>query len=106
MKWYLEKLHKDPLRTKMITSGSLAAAQEFLASWIAKDRNKHGHYFTSRVPKMAVYGAFVSAPLGHWMIKLLQRLFKDRTSLRAKILQIVVSNLIVRTVYEHPHLTY
>ena len=81
----------------MITSGSLAALQEFLASWIAKDRNKHGHYFTSRVPKMAIYGAFISAPLGHVMISLLQRLFAGRTSLRAKILQIIVSNLVVRS---------
>jgi hypothetical protein len=96
LQWYLRKLQEDPLRTKMITSGSLAGLQEFLASWIAKDRNKHGHYFTSRVPKMAIYGAFISAPLGHVMISLLQRLFAGRTSLRAKILQIVVSNLIVR----------
>jgi len=93
--WYLKKLQEDPLRTKMITSGSLAALQEFLASWIAKDRNKHGHYFTSRVPKMAVYGAFISAPLGHVMISLLQRVFAGRTSLKAKIMQIIVSNLIV-----------
>jgi hypothetical protein len=97
MQWYLKKLQEDPLRTKMITSGSLAALQEFLASWIAKDRNKNGHYFTSRVPKMAVYGAFISAPLGHLMISILQRVFKGRTSLRAKIMQIIVSNLIVST---------
>lgn len=95
LQWYLKKLQEDPLRTKMITSGSLAGLQEFLASWIAKDRNKHGHYFTSRVPKMAVYGAFVSAPLGHVMISILQKLFAGRTSLKSKILQIVVSNLIV-----------
>jgi hypothetical protein len=93
--WYLEKLQKDPLRTKMITSGALAGLQEFLASWIAKDRSKNGHYFTSRVPKMALYGAFISAPLGHVMISILQRLFAGRTSLKAKILQIAVSNLIV-----------
>lgn len=80
----------------MITSGTLAGLQEFLASWIAKDRSKHGHYFTSRVPKMAIYGAFISAPLGHVMISILQRLFAGRTSLRAKIMQIIVSNLIVR----------
>lgn len=79
----------------MVTSGALSGAQEFLASWIAKDRSKHGHYFTSRVPKMAVYGAFISAPLGHVMISILQKLFAGRTSLRAKILQILVSNLIV-----------
>jgi hypothetical protein len=73
----------------MLTSGSLSAAQELLASWIAKDRNKDGHYFTSRVPKMAAYGAFVSAPLG-------QKVFAGRTSLKAKILQIIISNLVVR----------
>lgn len=94
--WYLKKLQEDPLKTKMLTSGSLAALQEFLASWIAKDRNKSGHYFTSRVPKMAVYGAFISAPLGHVMISLLQKAFRGRTSLKSKILQIIVSNLVVR----------
>lgn len=84
------------MRTKMLTAGSLAGAQEFIASWLAKDRNKDGHYFTSRVPKMAAYGAFVSAPLGSLLIWLLQKVFKGRTSLRAKILQILVSNLVVR----------
>lgn len=93
--WYLKKLQDDPLRTKMVTSGSLAGLQEFLASWIAKDRNKHGHYFTTRVPWMAAYGAFISAPLGHVMISLLQKMFAGRTSLKAKILQILVSNLVV-----------
>jgi hypothetical protein len=83
------------MRTKMLTSGTLAGLQEFLASWIAHDKNKNGHYFTSRVPKMAIYGAFVSAPLGHVLISWLQWVFQDRTSLRAKILQIVTSNLIV-----------
>jgi len=44
---------------------------------------------------MAAYGALVSAPLGHFLIWALQKAFKNRTSLRAKILQILVSNLIV-----------
>lgn len=79
----------------MLTAGSLAGAQELIASWLAKDRNKHGHYFTSRVPKMAAYGALVSAPLGHFLIWLLQKVFRGRTSLKAKVMQIVVSNLIV-----------
>lgn len=85
----------------MITSGSLSALQEVLASWIAKDRSKNGHYFTSRVPKMAVYGAFISAPLGHVLINILQRLFAGRTSLKAKIMQILVSNLLVGHVYSN-----
>jgi len=80
----------------MVTSGTLSGLQELLASWIAQDRNKDGHYFTSRVPKMAVYGALISAPLGHVLISILQRVFVGRTSLKAKLLQILVSNLIVR----------
>lgn len=92
---YLKQLQSNPLRTKMLTSGSLSGLQEFLASWIAHDRSKSGHYFTSRVPKMAIYGAFISAPLGHVLISALQKVFRGRTSLKAKILQILVSNLIV-----------
>jgi hypothetical protein len=45
---------------------------------------------------MAAYGAFISAPLGHVLISILQKVFSGRTSLKAKILQILVSNLIVR----------
>ena len=81
----------------MLTSGTLSGLQEFLASWIAHDRSKSGHYFTSRVPKMAIYGALVAAPLGHVLISMLQKLFQGRTSVKAKILQILVSNLIVRS---------
>lgn len=100
---YLQQLQKNPLRTKMLTSGTLAALQEVLASWIAKDVSKNGHYVNSRVPKMAVYGAFVSAPLGHFMVHILQKMFSGRTSLTAKIMQILASNLFVcRTYTEDP----
>jgi len=102
---YLQQLQSNPLRTKMLTSGSLAALQELLASYIAKDMTKHGHYFSSRVPKMAAYGAFVSAPLGHLLISILQRMFAGRTSLRAKILQILVSNLIISPIQNTVYLT-
>jgi Mpv17 / PMP22 family len=79
----------------MLTSGTLSAVQEVLASWLAHDRSKNGHYFSSRVPKMAAYGALISAPLGHVLISILQKVFANRTSLKAKVLQILVSNLIV-----------
>ena len=79
----------------MLTAGTLAGTQELIASFLAKDRNKHGNYFTSRVPKMAAYGALVSAPVGHFFIWLLQKTFRNRTSLKSKIMQIIVSNLIV-----------
>ncbi|KAI9930481.1 hypothetical protein MW887_011235 [Aspergillus wentii] len=92
---YIRQLQSNPLRTKMLTSGVLSALQEFLASWIAHDVSKHGHYFSPRVPKMALYGMFVSAPLGHFLIGILQKIFAGRTSIKAKILQIIASNLVV-----------
>jgi len=101
---YLQQLQTNPLRTKMITSGSLSAGQELLASWIAKDRNKDGHYFTSRVPKMGAYGAFISAPLGHILISILQKVFAGRTSLKAKIMQILASNLIIAPIQNSVYL--
>ncbi|KAK1749375.1 hypothetical protein QBC47DRAFT_152479 [Echria macrotheca] len=101
---YLKQLEDNPLRTKMLTAGTLAGGQELIASWLAKDRNKHGNYFTARVPKMAVYGALVSAPLGHFLIWCLQKAFKNRTSLRAKILQILVSNLIIAPIQNSVYL--
>jgi len=100
MQAYLKQLQTNPLRTKMLTSGTLSALQEILASWIAKDRAKNGTYFTARVPKMAAYGAFISAPLGHVLISILQKLFAGRTSLKAKILQIIFSNLIVSSILD------
>jgi len=103
--WYISELEKNPLRMKMLTAGTLSGLQEFLASWLAKDRNKHGNYFTSRVPKMAAYGALVSAPLGHFAIWCLQKAFRGRTSLRSKVLQILVSNLLIAPVQNTVYLT-
>jgi len=101
---YLKQLQSNPLRTKMLTSGTLSALQEVIASWLAHDKSKHGHYFSSRVPKMAAYGALISAPMGHFLISILQRLFAGRTSLRAKILQIIVSNLVVAPIQNSVYL--
>jgi len=102
---YLQQLQSNPLRTKMITSGTLSALQEVTASWIAQDRTKDGHYFSSRVPKMAAYGAFVAAPMGHILISILQKLFAGRTSLRAKILQILFSNLVISPIQNTVYLS-
>lgn len=92
---YLRELQENPLRTKMLTSGSLSALQEVIASFLAGDRNRHGSYFTPRVPKMAVYGSLISAPLGHILVTALQKAFAGKTSTKAKIMQILVSNLVV-----------
>ncbi|KAF7117974.1 hypothetical protein CNMCM5793_007343 [Aspergillus hiratsukae] len=102
---YLRQLQSNPLRTKMLTSGLLSGLQELLASWIANDVSKHGHYFSARVPKMTLYGMFISAPLGHLLVGILQKIFAGRTSLKAKILQILVSNLIISPIQNAVYLT-
>lgn len=88
----------------MFTSGALSALQEVLASVIARDRSKNGSYLTPRVPKMAIYGALISAPLGHILVTLLQKLFAGRTSTSSKIAQIVVSNLLVSPIQNSVYL--
>ncbi|KAL4988379.1 hypothetical protein BDW68DRAFT_93513 [Aspergillus falconensis] len=102
---YLRELQSNPLRTKMLTSGVLSSAQEFLASYLANDVSKRGHYFSSRVPKMLLYGMFISAPLGHVLVGILQKVFAGRTSLKAKVLQILASNLIVSPIQNVVYLT-
>ncbi|KFY05698.1 hypothetical protein V492_08351 [Pseudogymnoascus sp. VKM F-4246] len=102
---YLTQLQKNPLRTKMLTSGSLGGLQELLAAYIAKDRNRHGHYFTKKVPLMAANGAFIMAPVGHVLISILQKIFANRTSLKAKILQILFSNLFIAPIQNSIYLT-
>lgn len=42
-----------------------------------------------------IQGAFVSAPLGHLLVTMLQKAFAGKTTTRDKILQIIASNLIV-----------
>ncbi|RPB15828.1 hypothetical protein P167DRAFT_571014 [Morchella conica CCBAS932] len=104
MQIYLRQLQDNPMRTKMLTSGTLSALQEVLASVIARDRSKNGSYLTPRVPKMAFYGALISAPLGHILVTLLQKVFAGRTSTKSKIAQIVVSNLLVSPIQNSVYL--
>lgn len=49
----------------------------------------------SKSIKMAAYGAFISAPMGHFLVGLLQKAFAGKTTTRDKIMQILASNLIL-----------
>lgn len=86
----------------------LQFAQEILATHLAglparrvpADAPLHTHVLAraridARAIKMAAYGAFVSAPLGHALVGLLQRAFAGHTGVRVRVLQILASNLIV-----------
>jgi len=49
----------------------------------------------SKAFKMAIYGIFVSAPLGHFLVGLLQKAFAGKTGLKARLGQLLASNLLV-----------
>lgn len=96
---YLTELKANPIRTKAITSASLNALSEIVASYVAGEKDpKTGSYISSRVPKMALYGFFVSAPLSHYLVAALQRAFQGKTSAVWKVAQIVASQLLVTPV--------
>lgn len=79
----------------MATSGTLQAFQEYLASYLTNTKNANGGYFTDRVVKMSMYGAFVQAPLNHYLVGSLQDAFAGKVGLKWKVLQLIASNLLV-----------
>lgn len=89
-------------------AGTLSFLQEILASHLAgvpvpqpaKSAPLPMHILaqakiTPKAFKMALYGFFVSAPLSHYLVGALQRQFAGKTSMGAKIGQVLASNLIV-----------
>lgn len=44
---------------------------------------------------MALYGFFVSAPLGHFLVGLLQKAFAGKVGLKYRLAQLLASNLLV-----------
>ncbi|KIK70847.1 hypothetical protein GYMLUDRAFT_32916 [Collybiopsis luxurians FD-317 M1] len=105
---YLNNLATHPLRTKAITTAFLCFLQEVLGSNLAglpaqKLPKNYPFYYKllanyhidSRALKMAIYGFLISAPLGHFLVGALQKAFAGKTGTRAKIAQILTSNLLV-----------
>lgn len=79
----------------MLTTACFYGIEELVASWLARDMNEAGGYFTSRVPKLALYGAFVHVPLRDTLKWLLCVCFYGNTSLIACVLQIFILNFLV-----------
>lgn len=93
---YLGQLQTNPIRTKACTSLVLNSLSEILASYLAGEKDpKTKSYISSRVPKMALYGFFVSAPLSHYLVNALQTPFKGKVGAKWKLLQLLASQLIV-----------
>ncbi|KAI4734228.1 hypothetical protein E4T50_15224 [Aureobasidium sp. EXF-12298] len=94
---YLKQLRDRPLRTKMVTSASLSALQELVVNSILPNSSSP-RALLDRIQKRMLYAVLVGAPMNHFMISWLQRLFFGQTSLLSKVLQILVNNLLT-TVY-------
>ncbi|KAF8807723.1 hypothetical protein BYT27DRAFT_6585547 [Phlegmacium glaucopus] len=104
---YLTQLSLHPLRTKAITTAILCFLQEVLGSNLsgtpanvsknasAMVRSLQSVHLNTKAVKMAIYGFLVSAPLSHALIGLLQKAFAGRTGPRARVGQIITSNLFV-----------
>jgi len=113
---YLAQLAQHPLRTKAITTGTLCFLQEVLGSnlsgsptRVSKDasplvRALGKAHVDAKALKMAIYGFLVSAPLSHFLIGLLQKAFAGQTSPRARIAQILASNLLIAPIQTSSYL--
>ncbi|OCK80013.1 hypothetical protein K432DRAFT_443443 [Lepidopterella palustris CBS 459.81] len=82
----------------MAAAAVRSAGEEFLASWLAKDRSKHGHFYTTRIPKQAIYGSLIHIPITHWLLKGSRYLFRGRTSPTSRFLAILFGLLVVAPV--------
>ncbi|KZP10534.1 hypothetical protein FIBSPDRAFT_872506 [Athelia psychrophila] len=105
---YLLQLATHPLRTKSATAGVLQLLQEVLGSNFAgtpitrppKNASTVSHVLAaaridSKSIGMGAYGAFVAAPLSHYLMGILQKAFAGKTSPAAKIGMILANNLFI-----------
>jgi hypothetical protein len=108
MQAYVHQLKNHELRTKAITAGVLGFLQEILARHLAGAPSRRLHpsagplehlFAASKINakafKMAIFGFLVSAPLGHAMVKTMQRIFAGRTGRSAKLGMLVASLLVI-----------
>jgi hypothetical protein len=105
---YLTQLSTNPLRTKALTSSTFCFLQEVIGSnaaglpppQIPKDATPLTKALVraridSKAVKMALYGFFISAPMGHFLVGMLQKAFAGKTGLKARLGQLLASNLLI-----------
>ncbi|KAI6047763.1 hypothetical protein EDC04DRAFT_2619822 [Pisolithus marmoratus] len=108
---YLLQLAIHPLRTKALTSATLSFLQEVIGSNVAGlppsptprdafplSKVLAKYHLDAKAVKMAIYGFFVSAPLGHYLVGLLQKAFAGKVAVKYRVAQLLASNLLVAPV--------
>ncbi|KAL5542301.1 hypothetical protein UlMin_010011 [Ulmus minor] len=71
---YLQQLQKNPLRTKAITAGVLVGCSDTIAQKISGVKKLQ----FKRLLLMMLYGFAYSGPFGHFLHKLMDRIFKGK----------------------------
>jgi hypothetical protein len=92
------------------STGTLSFLQEILGSYLAgvsiispsKDASMIAYILAAaRAPvdlkalKMAAYGAFIAGPMSHYLVGTLQKFFAGKTSVPARVAQILASNIFI-----------
>jgi hypothetical protein len=93
---YIAALTSHPLLTKCVTGATLAALNELIATVIAKDlkianvlNTKVKHPFSAKLPLFALFSFFVSTPINHYGLKVINHLFKAPLTTKKRIGQIL-----------------
>lgn len=103
------------LTVSLLLIGILSFLQEVLGSNIAgvpiarpaKDASPIAHLLAAarinvKALNIAIYGAFISAPMSHYLVGSLQKLFAGKTSAGARIAQILLHNIFVAPIQSRP----
>ena len=102
---YVHALQVNPLWTKSVTAMTLNGLEEVIAQSLSAGGKpvlaadgkslsiKKGIDY-DRVIKMALYGLLISGPLGHYLYRLVDRVFAGRTSALASLVQLVTVNVV------------
>ncbi|EHK24245.1 uncharacterized protein TRIVIDRAFT_61048 [Trichoderma virens Gv29-8] len=76
--------------------GALAGLRELYVSWLDEYYESHrSSSATLRLVMIAAYDTLINLPLGHFLIWVIEKTPSGHTSLWVKILQIIVSNIVI-----------
>ncbi|KAF3456746.1 hypothetical protein FNV43_RR01400 [Rhamnella rubrinervis] len=90
-KRYLLQLQLHPLRTKAITTGVIAGGSDIIAQKIAGIKKLH----FKRLLFMMLYGFAYAGPLGHFLHKMMDAIFKGKSGKKTVMKQVVLEQLTV-----------
>ncbi|KAF8308902.1 hypothetical protein DL93DRAFT_2158738 [Clavulina sp. PMI_390] len=114
---YLTSLATRPIYTKAVTAAILGFVQEVLSNHLAglavhasKDASPPKKLLAAakidlRALKIAAYGFFIGAPMGHYLVGAIMKFFAGKTSPGAKIGQLLANNLIAAPIQTFVYLS-